>query len=40
MSEEGVASETLLAADVIVPGILAAFDLLDKPIRLVATLRK
>ncbi len=40
MSQEAVAIETLLAADVIVPDILAAFNLLDKPLRLVATLRK
>jgi P-type E1-E2 ATPase len=40
MSPEGVALETLLAADVVVPDIMAAFDLLDKPVRLVATLRK
>ena len=40
MSPEGLAVETLLAADVIVPDIMAAFDLLDKPLRIVATLRK
>ena len=40
MSAEGVALETLLAADVVVPDIQAAFDLLDKPLRLAATLRK
>ena len=40
MSPEGIALETLLAADVVVPDIMAAFDLLDKPVRLVATLRK
>ncbi len=40
MSAEGAAVETLLAADVIAPGILAALDLLDHPLRLVATLRK
>jgi P-type E1-E2 ATPase len=40
MSEEGTALETLLAADIIVPTIAAAFDLLDKSRRLVATLRK
>ncbi len=40
MSEEGTAVETLLAADIVVRDILAAFDLLDKPLRLVATLRK
>ncbi len=40
MSPEGAALETLLAADVVAPDILTAFDLLDKPLRLVATLRK
>jgi len=36
---EGAAAETVAAADVISPGILAALDLLDHPLRLVATLR-
>jgi len=40
MSAEGAAAETLIAADLVVPDILAAFDLLDKPLRIVATLRK
>lgn len=40
MSEEGAAIETLIAADIIVPSIFAAFDLLDKPLRIVASLRK
>ena len=40
MSPEGVAAETLLACDILVPNVLAAFDLLDKPMRIVATLRK
>jgi P-type E1-E2 ATPase len=40
MSREGTALETLLAADVVMPDILAAFDLLDEPLRLVATLRQ
>jgi len=40
MSVEGAASESLLAADIVVPNILAAFDLLDKPLRIVASLRK
>ncbi len=40
MSLEGAALETLLAADIVAPDIMAAFDLLDKPVRLVATLRK
>ena len=40
MSAEGAATETLLAADIVVPNILTAFDLLDKPLRIVASLRK
>ncbi|HUT89103.1 MAG TPA: hypothetical protein VMY37_06390 [Thermoguttaceae bacterium] len=39
VQEEGAAAETLLAADVVCPGILAAFDLLRNPLRLTATLR-
>ena len=40
MSQEGVAVETLLAADLFVPDIFSALDLLDKPLRLIASLRK
>lgn len=40
LSSEGVARETLLAADLIVPDILTAFDLLEKPLRITASLRK
>ncbi|MFZ1043794.1 MAG: hypothetical protein WCA79_04955 [Anaerolineales bacterium] len=40
MSQEGAATETLLSADIVVPNIFIAFDLLDKPLRIVATLRK
>ncbi len=40
MSEEGAAAETLMAADLVVPTIFAAFDMLDKPMRIVASLRK
>ncbi len=40
MSEEGAATETLMAADLVVPSIFAAFDLLDRPVRIVASLRK
>lgn len=40
MSAEGAATETLLAADIVVPNIFNAFDLLDKPLRIVASLRK
>ena len=39
-SPEGVAVETLLAADLVVPDIFAALELLEKPLRIVATLRK
>jgi P-type E1-E2 ATPase len=40
MSQEGVAVEALLAADLLMPDIFAALDLLDKPLRLIASLRK
>ncbi|MBI1855714.1 MAG: HAD family hydrolase [Chloroflexi bacterium] len=40
MSAEGAAIETLLAADLVVPNIFTAFDLLDKPLRIAASLRK
>jgi P-type E1-E2 ATPase len=40
MSEEGAATEAMLAADIVVPDIMTAFDLLDRPLRIVATLRK
>ncbi len=40
MSPEGAATETLLSADIVVPNIFVAFDLLNKPLRIVATLRK
>jgi soluble P-type ATPase len=40
MSQEGVAVETLLAADLVTPDIFAALELLDKPLRIVASLRK
>jgi P-type E1-E2 ATPase len=40
LSREGVALETLLAANVLAPDIQSALELLDRPLRLVATLRK
>jgi soluble P-type ATPase len=40
LSKEGTAIESLLAADILVPDIYSAFELLEKPLRLVATLRK
>jgi P-type E1-E2 ATPase len=39
-SQEGTAVETLLKADLFVPDILAGLDLLLKPVRLTATLRR
>jgi soluble P-type ATPase len=39
-SKEGLAIEALLAADLLVPDILTAFELLEKPLRIVASLRK
>lgn len=40
MSVEGIARETLLACDLIAPTILSALELLEKPMRIVASLRK
>ena len=40
LSKEGTAIETLLAADIVVPDIFTAFDLIEKPLRILATLRK
>lgn len=40
MSTEGAAMETLLAADLLMPDIYAALDLFEKPLRIVASLRK
>ena len=40
MSQEGVAVETMVSADLVVPDIFTALDLLDKPVRIVASLRK
>lgn len=40
LSPEGTAVETLLAADLAAPNILSALELLEKPLRMVATLRK
>jgi P-type E1-E2 ATPase len=40
MSAEGTAKETLLAADLVVPNIIYALDLLERPMRIVASLRK
>lgn len=40
LSVEGLAVETLNAADLFMPDILSALDLFDKPLRLIASLRK
>lgn len=40
LSVEGAAVETLLAADLVTPNIYAALELLEKPLRIVASLRK
>jgi P-type E1-E2 ATPase len=40
MSIEGVATQTLLASDLLLPDILAALDIFDKPLRIIASLRK
>lgn len=40
LSSEGAAIETLLAADLVVPNIYTALELLEKPLRMVASLRK
>jgi P-type E1-E2 ATPase len=40
LSREGLATAALTAADMVVPDIQAALDLLEKPLRIVATLRK
>jgi soluble P-type ATPase len=39
-SIEGLSIESLTSADVVVPDIIAAFELLEHPTRLVATLRR
>ncbi len=40
LSREGLSASTLSAADLIVPDILAALELFDKPLRIVASLRQ
>ena len=40
LSPEGTAVETLLGADLLVANIQEALDILEKPLRIVATLRK
>jgi P-type E1-E2 ATPase len=40
LSAEGCAVETLIAADLVAPNILNALEILQNPLRIVATLRK
>jgi soluble P-type ATPase len=40
LSTEGTATEALLAADLVTPDIHSALDLFDKPLRIIASLRK
>jgi soluble P-type ATPase len=40
LSVEGLAVETLISADLLMPDILSALDLFDRPLRLIASLRK
>jgi P-type E1-E2 ATPase len=40
LSPEGTATEALTAADLVTTNIFGAFELLEKPLRIVATLRK
>ena len=40
LSKEGSAVDTFKAADIVVPDIATAFDLLNHPLRIVATLRR
>lgn len=40
LSQEGTAVETLLAADILMPDIFSALELLEKPLRIVADLRR
>ncbi|MGE5377139.1 MAG: HAD family hydrolase [Bacteroidota bacterium] len=40
MSMEGVARETLLSSDLVAPSILSALELLERPARIVASLRR
>jgi soluble P-type ATPase len=39
LSVEGLAIETLMAADMVLPDIYSALELFEKPLRIVATLR-
>ncbi len=40
LSPEGLAVETMMAADILVPDVYTALELIEKPLRIVASLRK
>jgi P-type E1-E2 ATPase len=40
LSLEGTAIETIMSADLVMPGIFEALELFDKPLRMVSSLRK
>jgi soluble P-type ATPase len=40
ISAEGLSTEALLAADLVMPDINTALELFEKPLRLIASLRK
>ena len=40
MSQEGIATETLLSSDLVMLNISAALELFDRPLRIIASLRK
>jgi P-type E1-E2 ATPase len=40
LSLEGTAIETIMSADLVIPGIFEALELFDKPLRMVSSLRK
>ena len=40
LSREGSATQTLLAADLVMPDIFSALELLEKPVRIIASLRR
>jgi P-type E1-E2 ATPase len=40
LSHEGTAIETLMSADLVMPGVFEALELFDKPLRMVSSLRK
>jgi P-type E1-E2 ATPase len=40
LSTEGTAVDTLLAADLVAPDVQSALDMLEKPLRIIASLRQ